>query len=152
MGILALSLFHKKHPDYKILLAGWDVSNYIIDFPYDNLKTLELGELNDVYNQCSVGLVMSYTNMSLLPLELMSSGVIPVVNDAPNNRLVSDNPFIAYTNDDPISLANKMSEIVTRKDIISYSQKASQSAEGESWKTAEEKFIQIVSNRMKLHE
>jgi glycosyltransferase involved in cell wall biosynthesis len=152
MGILALSLFHKKHPDYKILLAGWDVSNYIIDFPYDNLKTLELGELNDVYNQCSVGLVMSYTNMSLLPLELMSSGVIPVVNDAPNNRLVSDNPFIAYTNDDPISLAKKMSEIVTRKDIRSYSQKASQSAEGESWKTAEEKFIQIVSNRMKLHE
>lgn len=152
MGILALTLFHEKHPDHKILLAGWDVSNYEIPFPYENLKTLELGELNDVYNQCSVGLVMSYTNMSLLPLELMSAGVIPVVNDAPNNRLVSDNPFIAYTNDDPISLADKMSEIVTRNDITTYSESASKSAQGESWKTAEEKFMKIVSKRMKLYE
>jgi len=152
MGILALTLFHKKHPNYKILLAGWDVSNYDIPFPYENLKTLELGELNEVYNQCSVGLVLSYTNMSLLPLELMSSGVIPVVNDAPNNRLVSNNPFIAYAAGNPISLANKMSEIVIKKDILSYSQSASKSAKGESWKSAEEKFMKIVTREMKSDE
>src|SRR5262249_16339995 len=80
LGIMALQLFHQKRPDYTITLAGWDVSEYDIPFPYKNLKTMGLEELSDIYNKCAAGLVISLTNMSLLPLELLSAGVIPVLN------------------------------------------------------------------------
>jgi glycosyltransferase involved in cell wall biosynthesis len=144
MGIMALDLFHQKHPDITINLAGWDVSDYDIPFPYNNLKTLELDQLNEVYNRCAAGLVMSLTNMSLLPLELLGSGAIPVVNDGENNRLVSDNPYIAYTPCNPVALANALSSTVTRPDAIAYAKKASASVATASWDKSGAKFVRIV--------
>ena len=75
---------------------------------------MQLSELSDIYNQCSAGLVLSLTNMSLLPLELLSSGTIPVVNDAENNRLVSDNENIHYIEASLLSLANGLSEAMSK--------------------------------------
>ena len=68
IGILTLDLFHQKHPDYIINFIGWDVSQYDIPFPYKNLGVLDPQELNKVYNRSSASLVMSLTNMSILPL------------------------------------------------------------------------------------
>ena len=152
VGILTLNLFNKLHPQYKIIFAGWDVSDYNIPFPYENLKTLELSELNDVYNRCVAALILSYTNMSLLPLEVMAAGAIPIVNDAPNNQLVSDNKYIKYTHNDPVSLAKALSDVVSMKNFDNYSKAASKSAQGESWSKSEEKFLKIIEKRMQTNE
>lgn len=149
LGIMALELFHKKHPEYTINLAGWDVAGYEVPFPHKNLKTLELKDLPSLYNKCSAALVMSLTNMSLLPLELLACGVIPVVNDGENNRLVSDNEFIEYVPNSPLSLANKLSEVIGRDNLSAYSQKASQSVAGQSWDYSGEKFIKIITDKLK---
>ena len=151
-GIMALDLFHQKHPDYIINLAGWDVSNYKIPFPYRNLCTLELSKLNLLYNQCAAGLVMSFTNMSLLPLELLGSGAIPVVNDGENNRLVSDNKYIAYSPGDPRALAEKLSEVVNINDLPKYAEKASKSVVSNSWDDSGSKFVKIVERETRNHE
>ena len=144
MGIMALELFHELHPDYVINLAGWDVSNYDIPFPYNNLQTLELNQLNDLYNRCAAALVMSFTNMSLLPLELLGSGTIPVVNDGENNVLVSNNPYIAYSASNPIALARELSKVVTRKNSTAYAKKASSSVNTAGWDESGQKFVRIV--------
>ncbi len=94
LGIMALERFAQARPDITINLAGWDVSEYDIPFAHNNLAGVEVGRLSDLYNRCAAALVVSATNMSLLPpLELLAAGTAPVVNDAPNNRLVSDNPL-----------------------------------------------------------
>ena len=144
LGILALDIFHRKHPEYAINFIGWDTSDYKIPFPYNNLKILEHNDLNDVYNRSAAGLVMSLTNMSLLPLELLSSGCIPVVNEGSNNRLVSDNGYIAYSESDPVSLAGTLSDIVTRSDATDYAQKASHSVSKCSWDDSGSSFVKIV--------
>jgi hypothetical protein len=144
LGILTLDLFHKQHPEYTINFIGWDVSEFNIPFPHNNLGILSPQELNALYNRCTASLVMSLTNMSLLPLELLSSGCIPVVNDGDNNRLVSNNRYIAYSNNDPLSLANTLSQVVTRKDIQSYSKEASKSVAECSWDDAGAQFVQTV--------
>jgi glycosyltransferase involved in cell wall biosynthesis len=149
MGIMALDLFHKKHPEYTINFFGYDVSNYDIPFPYNNLDILEHDQINELYNRCAAGLVMSLTNMSLLPLELLTCGTIPVVNDGPNNRLVSDNNFINYCTNDPISLANALSEIVTKKDLPAYAAKAAASVKGTNWEDSGKKFVKIVETQMR---
>lgn len=145
LGIMTLDLFHKRHPDYTINFIGWDVSSYDIPFPYKNLGILDPSELNKLYNRCAASLVLSLTNMSLLPLELLASGCIPVVNDGENNRLVTNNEYIAYAPANPVSLADKLSEVVSRSDIDSYSQAASESARGLSWDESGDHFVGTVT-------
>ncbi len=144
MGIMALDIFHQMHPEYVINLAGWDVSSYSIPFPYNNLQTLELDQLSPVYNRCAAGLVLSFTNMSLLPLELLRCGVIPVVNDGPNNRLVSDNPYIAYCSNNPKALANMLSAVVTRSNATEHAAMAAASVKNVSWDDSGRKFTSII--------
>jgi len=152
MGVMALDLFHRQHPEYIINMAGWDVSTYDIPFPYKNLRTLELSELNDLYNRCAAGLVMSLTNMSLLPLELLGSGTIPVVNDGENNVLVSDNPYIAYSPNNPAALAATLSSVITRVDVAQYARKAYASVGASSWNESGKKFVDIVERETRKHE
>lgn len=148
LGILALKKFHEMHPEHVINLAGWDVSEYDIPFPYVNHKTLRLSELSGLYNRCAVALVLSLTNMSLLPLELLATGTIPVVNDAENNRLVSNNPYIQYAQPSPAALAQAMSEVVTRPDLPQYAEKASESVKGAKWEASGDKFVSIVEREL----
>jgi hypothetical protein len=146
LGIMTLDIFHKVHPEYTINFIGWDVSEYNIPFPHKNLGILDPTELNELYNKSAASLVMSLTNMSLLPLELLSSGCIPVVNDGENNRLVSNNPYIAYSKDsDPTSLAKALSKVVEKKDLASYAKKASESVRGNNWDDSGNKFVDIVT-------
>lgn len=148
LGIMALERFHKEHPDYTITLAGWDVSEYKIPFPYVNLKTLSLEQLSEVYNRSAVALVISLTNMSLLPLELLACGTIPVVTDGQNNRQVSDNEYIKYAPASPDALAHAMGEVVTKKDLPAYAKKASQSVAQADWETAGKKFVSILEKEL----
>jgi hypothetical protein len=148
LGILALKRFHDMHPEYIINLAGWDASEYDIPFPYVNHKALRISELSALYNRCAAALVLSLTNMSLLPLELLATGTIPVVNDAENNRLVSDNPYIHYAQPSPHALAQAMSEVVGRKDLPHYAEKASKSVRAASWDASGKKFVSIVEQEL----
>jgi hypothetical protein len=86
--------------------------------------------------------------MSLLPLELLSCGTIPVVNDAPNNRLVSDNPFIKYTEPSPQALANALIETVKRGDLPKYAKKAADSVAAGGWDVAGERFLGVLDREL----
>lgn len=146
LGIMTLDIFHKMHPEYTINFIGWDVSEYSIPFPHKNLGILDPQELSDLYNKSAASLVMSLTNMSLLPLELLSSGCIPVVNDGDNNRLVSDNKYIAYSKDsDPTSLAKALSAVVEKKNLPDYAKKASASVKNNNWDDSGKKFVEMVT-------
>jgi glycosyltransferase involved in cell wall biosynthesis len=148
LGIMALEIFHKKMPEYTINLAGWDVSEWDVPFPYVNHTALKINELPELYNKSAVALVMSLTNMSLLPLELLACGTIPIVNDAPNNRLVSDNPFIAYTDPSPQALADALIATVTREDLPAYAKKASASVAADGWDVAGQRFLNVIDREL----
>jgi hypothetical protein len=148
-GVMTLTDFAAMKPDVTINLAGWNVSNWEIPFKYVNLKSLEISQLNAVYNRCAAGLVMSLSNMSLLPLELMSSGVTPVVNDAPNNRLVSDNPFIEYVPASPLAIARRMAEVLDRPDAVERSIAMSASVAHVDWKDSGDQFVAAFERAMR---
>jgi hypothetical protein len=149
LGVIALTDFAQMRPDVTINLAGWDVSNWDIPFKYRNLASLDLKQLNSVYNRCAAGLVLSLTNMSLLPLELMSSGVAPVVNDGPNNRMVSDNPYIEYVQPAPRALARRMAEVMDRPDAIDRSVAMSASVLNVNWEDSGAQFNDALRKAMR---
>ncbi len=141
LGAMALDLFARDRPQYEIVLAGQNLSRLELPFPHRVVGNLQVGELNALYNTCAAGLVMSLTNMSLLPLELLAAGVIPVVNDAPNNRLVSDNPYIAFADANPRALADALIEVVDRADAAGYAARAAASVSSLGWEGSGRQFL-----------
>lgn len=145
IGVLALSRFHQEHPDYRIVFFGWDVSDYDIPFPYENRGIVNPTELAEIYHASQACLVLSLTNASLLPLELLAAGCVPVMNDGPNNRMViGENPDIVYTINSPIELAKGLDSVVTDPQINERCQRISQMASSSSWDASYEKFEHII--------
>lgn len=136
LGVLTLRLFAEQHPDVEIHMAGWPLRNFKTGFEYTDHGVLRLDELNGLYNQLSGALVLSLTNCSLLPLELLSSGCIPVLNDAPNNRMVVDNDHVRYCPPSPHALARALGEVVTARDATAQAERAASSVGEQRWDTA----------------
>jgi O-antigen biosynthesis protein len=86
LGLLSLNLVSQRLPDVEFVLAGWDVTDYKIPFRHKNAGSLALGKLPELYSQCDVALVLSFTNLSLLPLELMACGCPVVSNRGANTE------------------------------------------------------------------
>ncbi|WP_344754202.1 rhamnosyltransferase WsaF family glycosyltransferase [Leifsonella bigeumensis] len=148
LGVMALDLFARDRPDHRIVMAGQDVRNLSVGFDYVNAGSAQVGDLNSLYNECAAGLVLSLSNMSLLPLELLAAGAIPVVNDGENNRLVSDNPFIAYTLPIPRALADRLIEIVDRPNAADYAVRAAASVSTASWEASGVQFLEAFERGM----
>ncbi|MGV8968108.1 MAG: glycosyltransferase family 1 protein [Cellulomonas sp.] len=144
-GVMALEHVARARPDVTIHLAGWDVSNYDLSFDYVNHSAMKITELNELYNRCAVGLVLSLTNMSLLPLELLASGVIPVVNSGENNSLVSDNAFIEFSDLSPSALARRILDVLDRPDQAQRAADAARSVSGANWDTSGAQFVEILA-------
>ncbi len=144
LGVFALQIFARENPGYEIHMVGADLSDYRLPFEFVDHGVLAAAELNRLYNDAAAALVISLTNMSLLPLELLSAGCIPVVNDAPNNRLVSDNPFIAYAEPSPQALARRLQETIKRVDLPRYAREAADSVQMLSWETSARRVEQIL--------
>lgn len=83
LGLLVLREVCRKQKNVEVVFAGWDVSNYVIPFPHVNAGLLNLEDLPELYNSCDAALVLSLSNLSLLPLELMACGTPVISNRAP---------------------------------------------------------------------
>jgi hypothetical protein len=147
-GLLVLREFHRLRPDIGINLVGWDMSGFDVPFPYINHGAVDIAQLNDIYNRCAAGLVLSLTNMSLLPMEIMSSGVVPVVNDADNTKGFFDSRYIEYVPMAPRAMADKLVEIVENPDAVKHAAKIAKSVADTKWADPGETFIQAFEKVM----
>lgn len=112
LGILVLREACKQAPDIRIVLAGWDVSGYDIPFPYEHAGLVELDQLAELYAQCDAALVLSCSNLSLLPLELMACGVPVVSNRAPYTQWLLNEENAMLAEPSITGLAQAVKEVV----------------------------------------
>jgi O-antigen biosynthesis protein len=110
LGLLALREFHRRHPECEIHLFG-DASAKV-PFPAINHGNVPPARLAELYNRCAAGIALSFTNVSLVPDELLACGAIPVVNDNPYARLGLNNPYIRWTEPTPRRIAEALSAVV----------------------------------------
>jgi hypothetical protein len=148
-GLLALSEVSRLRPDITINLVGWDMSGYDVPFPHVNHKAVDIAKLDEIYNRCAAGLVLSLTNMSLLPMELLASGVVPVVNDAPNTRGVFDSPDVEYVPMSPKAIAERIIAIVDRPDAAEHAARIAQSLGDTGWSDPATQFIGSFETAMR---
>ncbi len=150
IGVLALEIFHKTHPEYQIEFIGWDVSNFKIPFPYVNRGILTHSELAELYQESVACLVLSLTNVSLLPLELLAAGCVPVMNDGENNKMVLHgmDGFVDYVPTNPIQLAEGLCKAVERSDVDAHARAASDSVGSVSWDNSYKKVETILMKQV----
>lgn len=148
-GLLALSELNRLRPEITINLVGWDMAGFDVPFAHLNHGAVDIPELNAIYNRSAAGMVLSLTNMSLLPMELMASGTVPVVNDAPNTRGVFDSPFLEYVPMSPQAIARRLIEIVDRSDAIERSAAMARSLGETDWTNPAATFVGSVETAMR---
>ncbi|MDV5977355.1 UNVERIFIED_CONTAM: glycosyltransferase family 1 protein [Streptococcus canis] len=145
LGVMALKIFKDKHPEYDIEFFGQDMSHYDIPFDFIDRGILNKEELATIYHDSVACLVLSLTNVSLLPLELLVAGCIPVMNSGNNNTMVlGENDDIAYAEAYPIALAEELCKAVERSDIDAYANEMSQKYDGVSWEDSYRKVEEII--------
>lgn len=150
-GLLVLEEVHRLRPELVINIAGWDMSNAGLNFPFVNHGTLDVSQLPDLYNRQAAALLISLTSVSLLPLEVMACGVVPVVNDADNTRIsLNDNPGIDFVAMSPGLMAERLIAAVDNTNQVDHSRKIAQEMEGGSWAGPGEVVVSVFNKTLGL--
>ncbi|HEY9291179.1 MAG TPA: glycosyltransferase family 1 protein [Microlunatus sp.] len=140
---LALSQFHQEHPEVPIFVYGSALRD--LPFSAEVYPHLSPHELNELYNRSLAGLSLSFTNVSLVPTELMRAGVIPVVNDSPEPRAVLDSPFVEWAFPTPAALANALGRVVAAPDTTARGRQAAQ-AMSIDWQDTQAAVVRLIEN------
>jgi glycosyltransferase involved in cell wall biosynthesis len=146
----ALDLFAERHPEVDIHLYGEHALR--LPFAAEQHGLLSPEQLGELYNRCVAGLVLSATNVSLVPHEMLAAGCIPVVNDAEQNRMVLDNPEVVYAPATPFDLANALSALVERpaEERANGARTAAASVAGASWQDAGATIERVVREAVQM--
>jgi glycosyltransferase involved in cell wall biosynthesis len=97
LGLLALEELHRRRPGVEIALFG-DAEELRTPFPHRHLGVLEPAQLAHAYASATVGLVLSMTNPSLVPQEMLACG-LPCVD------LAAEAMVATFGRDGPVTLA-----------------------------------------------
>jgi len=112
LGLLVLREVCKQAPEVRVVLAGWDVKGYDIPFPCEHAGLVAIDQLPQLYGRCDAALVLSCSNLSLLPLELMACGVPVISNRAPYTQWLLNEENSKLAEPDIESLAQAVLQVV----------------------------------------
>ena len=119
LGILALSLVAKQRPDVEFVLVGFRPRSMRMPFHGVFAGVLPPSELAKLYRSCEVALVLSHTNLSMLPLELMACGCAVVSNRGSNVEWLLTDEIAQLANSTPESLAEGILRILNNEELRS---------------------------------
>ena len=108
IGLLALAKVCREEPRAAVIFAGGDVGGVEVPFHHLNAGEMKLDDLPELYARCQLSLVLSGTNLSLLPLEVSACGCPVVMNDSPSTRWLLPENAAYYALPDPDALADAM--------------------------------------------
>jgi glycosyltransferase involved in cell wall biosynthesis len=113
LGVLALAELVERRPNVRVVAYG-DVKKPYAPFDYAFLGVVPPARLARLYNQATVGLVISLTNYSLVPKEMMACGlpVVDVRGASIESVFGSEPEAIALADRDPLSLAAELASLL----------------------------------------
>ena len=97
-------------PEITVVFAGEDLSNYVIPFPHENHGIVTVQELAEFYTRCDMCLVVSGTNLSLLPLEIMGTNSVAICSRGENSSWLINEENAVLVNYDPVEIAETIQD------------------------------------------
>lgn len=145
----ALERFHEIRPEQEIHIVGEHVHGW--KAPVINHGSMRPTALNDLYNKTIAGLAMSFTNISLVPGELLAAGNIPVLNFDAHAQLEMPSRWVKWAEPHPEALARILAEAVDHDDVDARAVEAAADAPP-SWRDSQDAvsgFIETQSYQKK---
>jgi WsaF, C-terminal domain/WsaF, N-terminal domain len=143
LGVLALREFHRRHPEHEIHLFG--DAGARVPFPAVNHGTLTPAGLADLYNRCAAGIAMSFTNVSLVPEEMLACGAVPVVVDSRYARAGLTNPYVRWALPTPGALAQALDDAVAKPVATA---EVAGSVRARSWEAAQQVTLRTIEDEV----
>jgi glycosyltransferase involved in cell wall biosynthesis len=148
LGMLVFEKLCRHHPDVEIIMAGGKLGNYEIPFKHESLGIVTVNELSDIYNKCDAALILSFTNLSLLPLELSACLCPVVINEGYNNSWIDpEKKLFVYSGADVESLYDNLRKVLYnddyRKVILS---SCSENLKNFSWRKEAERVFDFLKS------
>ena len=135
IGTMALDMVAQEIPELEVVMAGQPISDYPFGFQCIDKGIMPPEKMSDVYSQCDMCLVLSATNMSLLPIEVMASGSVVVSDGGDNNTWELNDQNAILTEDDPWDIADKLIYYLKhREELEPLRVQGKEYAEGITWK------------------
>lgn len=145
LGLLAMTELSRRMPEMEAVLAGYDVGDYEIPFRHINAGTVKPRQLAEYYGQSDICLVMSLTNLSLLPLEVMGSGGVIATQGGPNNEWMISNENAVLVGTDPTEISDTLEEYLKNPGKLAAIREAGRAfAEKTDWDTETAKICRYV--------
>jgi glycosyltransferase involved in cell wall biosynthesis len=112
LGLLALRELTARRPQTRVVLFG-EAREIAAGFEHEHMGVLSGDELAALYNEATVGLVLSMTNPSLVPTEMLACGlpVVDLASDAMLQTFGDDGP-VALADFDPVALADTLARLL----------------------------------------
>ena len=146
IGLLALNEVYKRINDIEVVFAGWDVGNYEIPFKNLNAGSVDISELSDLYAQCDICLVMSTSNLSLLPLEIMASNSVVATSYGFNNEWLVNEDIAIMFNNDVHEISNKIIYYLEHRDELkTIRENGLKFAQNTNWENEAKKVYEIIT-------
>ena len=145
IGLMALTELSRRVPELEVVFAGWDVSAYYIPFAHRSVGTAPLETLAELYGQCDLCLVMSLTNLSLMPLEVMAAGSVIVTQEEANNSWMISRENAVIVDTDPVHIAETMEDCLKHPEKLAPLREAGMRMARETdWGTETEKVCRSI--------
>ena len=117
LGLLALGLVAKEVPDTEFILPGMTPRDAELPFRATFPGVLAVQRLPALYSSVTASLVLSHTNLSLLPVELMACGCPVVSNRGPNVEWLLSDQNCLLADPTPECLAEKLIRLLKDDDL-----------------------------------
>jgi len=117
LGVLALQLVARRAPNVEFVLVGFPAQGVQVSFPAVLPGILPASELPLWYRSCSVALVLSHTNLSYAPLELMACGCAVVSNSGKNVEWLLNDEIAKLASPTPEALASAIVELLEDEEL-----------------------------------
>jgi len=117
LGLLALLIVSRHMPNTEFVLVGSWLPSVKLPFAAILPGALRSRELGALYRGCDVALVLSHTNVSLLPLELMACGCAVVSNSGPNVEWLLTEETAQLADASPAALADAILTLLRDEEL-----------------------------------
>ncbi|MDA8774944.1 glycosyltransferase family 4 protein [Opitutales bacterium] len=114
MGMLALEVLAEERNDFHVDIFGErNLAN--LPFQFKSHGILNAKNLGSLYRECTLGMVFSSTNYSLIPQEMMACGLPVIEMDGENTRKTFPKDSVILAKPSPESIAQAISSLLDDK-------------------------------------
>ena len=153
LGVVALYLLLKNRPHTRIIFHGWDTPSQSVPFGHTNLGILPDRQRAQLYRESTVGVALSLTNASMVPLEMMACK-LPVVELKGDNTTTfygdQYEQFISLAEINPQAIADAIIDLLDDENKrIAFGERGYEYVSGRTWPKAGEVVEQTLIRELK---